>query len=143
MLEDTLVLRLLEKIEAVSGQLCFGTYGSHHVFSDGRFLEFADELPPAITRLRDLFGRDLPVEAIQRIIPPHANGLAEEVSAVRPYAGKYELSSKTHRCIVDPVYYDYLRMRYPQAHVFCRGENQPVTFAQEGVVRAVLMPIKA
>ncbi len=140
--EDKLVLRLLDKIKTASAQLYFGTFESLQVFSDGRFLEFADNLPPAIERLRDPFAQYLPEDAIKRIIPPDADGLAEEVQAVREFGGKYELLSRTRRSIVDGVYYDYLRMRYPKAEVFCRGETQPVTFSQEGVVRAVLMPIK-
>jgi len=56
--------------------------------------------------------------------------------------GKYELRSRARRNTVGGLYYDYLRMRYPKAKVFCRGETQPVTFSHAGVVRAVLMPIK-
>ena len=140
--EDKLVMRLMEKIKAGSAQLYFGTFESRQVFSYGRFLEFADNLPPAIERLRDLSAQNLPKDTIQRSIPPDADGLAEKVNAVKEHEGKYELLSKTRRSIVDVLCYDYLRMRYPKAEVFCRGKTQPKTFTQEGVVRAVLKPIK-
>lgn len=135
-------MRLLEKVKASSTKLYFGTFESRQVFSDGRFMEFADSLPPAIERLRDLSAQNLPKDTIKQSIPPDADGLAEKVYAVKEHEGKYELLSKTHRSIVDPLYYDYLRMRYPKAEVFCRGKTQPMTFIQEGVVRAVRMPIK-
>jgi len=140
--EDKLALRLLDKIKAGSAQLYLGSLESRQVLTDGHFLEFADTLPPAIERLRDRFAHHLPKEAIKSIIPPEGNGLAEEVQAVRGHGGKYELSSRNRRSIVDGLYYDYLRMRYPKAKVFCRGETQPVTFSQEGVLRAVLMPLR-
>ena len=134
-------MHLLEKTKGSSSpQLYLGTFESRQVFSDGRFLEFADKLPAVIERLRDRFAY-LPEEAIKRSIPPD-DGLAEEVQGVREHGGKYELLSRTRRSIVDRLYYDYLRMRYPKAKVFCRGENQPVMFSQEGVVRAILMPLR-
>jgi hypothetical protein len=140
--EEKLALRLLDKIKAGSAQLYLGSLESRQVLSDGHFLEFADTLPPAIEKLRDRFAHHLSKEAIKDIIPPEGDGLAEEVQAVRGHGGNYELSSRTRRSIVDGLYYDYLRMRYPKAKVFCRGETQPVTFSQEGVLRAVLMPLK-
>lgn len=140
--EEKLVLHLLDKIKASSTQLYFGTFESRRVFSDGHFLEFADKLPPAIEKLGDLSSQSLSEDAIRHIIPPDADGLAEEVQGERERDGKYELLSRTHKSIVGALYYDYLKMRYSKAKVFCRGETQPVTFWQEGVLKAVLMPIK-
>jgi hypothetical protein len=140
--EDKLVVRLLEKIKAGSAQVYLGTFESRQVFSDGRFMEFDDRLPPAVERLRDLSTQHLPEDTIKQNIPPIADGLAEKVYGVKEHGGKYELLSKTHRSIVDALYYDYLRMRYPKAEVFCRGKTQPILFIQDGVIRAVLMPMK-
>lgn len=140
--EEEIVLRLLDKIEAASTPLYFGTFQSRHVFSNGHFLEFADKLPPAIEQLSDLSVQYLPEDTIKSVIPADADNLAEEVQAVKEVAGKYEVSSRTNRSIVDRMYYDYLKMRYPKAKVFCRGRTQPVTFSEEGVIRAVLMPME-
>jgi hypothetical protein len=140
--EEKLALRLLDKIKAGAAQLYLGSFESRQVLTDGHFLEFADMLPPAIEKLRDRFAHHLPKAAIQGIIPPEGDGLAEEVQALRGLGGKYELSSRRHRSIVDGLYYDYLRTRYPKAKVFCRGKTQPVTFSQDGVLRAVLMPLR-
>jgi len=140
--EEEIVLRLLDKIEGASTPLYFGTFQSRHVFSNGHFLEFADKLPLAIEQLRDLYVQYLPEDTIKSVIPADTDNLAEEVQAVKEIAGKYELSSRTNRSIVDRTYYDYLKMRYPNAKVFCRGRTQPVTFSQGGVIRAVLMPMK-
>jgi hypothetical protein len=105
-------------------------------------MEFDDRLAPAVERLRDLSTQHLPEDTIKQNIPPIADGLAEKVNAVKEHEGKYELLSKTHRSIVDALYYDYLRMRYPKAEVFCRGKTQPILFIQDGVVRAVLIPMR-
>jgi hypothetical protein len=140
--EEKLALRLLDKIKAGSARLYFGSLESRQVLSDGHFLEFADTLPPAIERLRDQYAHHLSKPAIKSLIPPEDDGLAEEVQAVRGQGGKYELTSRSRRSIVDGHYYDYLKQRYPTATVFCRGETQPVVFSQEGVVRAVLMPLR-
>ena len=140
--EDIKVLRLLEKMKSDSLPILFGAYHSNMVFSNGRFLEFADSLPTAIEALRDLFANQLSEDSIKQVLPTVPDGMAEKVQAERILSGKYYLSTQTHTCIVDAVYYDYLKMRYPHAEVFCRGPAQPITFYQDGILRAVVMPIK-
>jgi hypothetical protein len=140
--EDGRILRLLEKIKSDSAPMLFGTYHSQVVFSDGCFLEFADSLPATIDGLRDLFTNQISEDSIKQILPAELDGKAEKVQAERMLRGKYHLSTSTHTCIVDAVYYDYLKMRYPRADVFCRGPAQPITFYQDGVLRAAVMPIK-
>jgi hypothetical protein len=140
--EDGRILRLLDKIISDSVPIAFGSYQSSVVFSTGHFLEIADTLPAAIDALRDLFADRLSEDSIKHVIPVAHEGRAERVQAGRKVSGTYQISTRTHACIVDEVYYDYLKMRYPRAEVFCRGPAQPVTFYQDGILRAVLMPIK-
>lgn len=140
--EDRRVLRLLERIKSDSVPIAFGSYQSYVVFSNGHFLEFADSLPAAIDALRDLFANRLSEDSIKQVLPAEHDGKAEKVQAERMVSGNYQISTRTHACIVDEVYYDYLKMRYPRVEVFCRGPAQPITFYQDGILRAVVMPIK-
>jgi len=140
--EDETVARLLEKIKKDSVPFLFGTYESRVVFSDGRFFELADSLPPAIDRVRYLSAGRIAAESVKQALPPEPDAKAEKVYTESRRGGKYHLSSQTHSCAIDAVYYDYLKMRYPKADVFCRGPRKPVTFWQDGLLRAVVMPMK-
>lgn len=140
--EDIRVLHLLEKIKTESLPIFFGAYHSNIVFSNGHFLEFADSLPAAIDALHDLFSNRLSEDSIKQLVSTVPDGKAEKVQAERKLSGKYHLSTPRHTGIVDAVYYDYLKMRYPRAEVFCNGAAQPITFYQDGILRAVVMPIK-
>lgn len=140
--EDGRILRLLEKIKSDSLPILFGSYRSHMVFSNGHFFEIADSLPAAIGALRDLFANQLSEDSIKQILPAEPDGRTDKVQAARMLSGNYKLSTSTHTCTVDAVYYDYLKMRYPHADVFCRGTTQPITFYQDGILRAVVMPMK-
>ena len=140
--EDKTVARLLEKIQSDSVPILFGSYESRVVFSDGRFFELADSLPPAIDRVRYLSAGQISADSIKQVLPAEPDANAEKVHTESRLGGKYHLSSKTHSCAIDAVYYDYLKMRYPQADVFCRGPRKPVTFCQDGLLRAVVMPMK-
>lgn len=140
--EDRRVASLLDKIKSESLPILFGSYDSHVVFSNGHFFEIADSLPVAIEALRDLFASKLSADSIKQILPEKPDGRTDIVYSERIVAGKYQLSTQTHTCTVDAVYYDYLKMRYPHAEVFCRGPAQPITFYQDGILRAVVMPMK-
>ncbi len=140
--EDGRILRLLEKIKSDSLPILFGSYRSHMVFSNGHVFEIADSLPAAIDALRDLFANQLSEDSIKQIIPAEPDGRTDKVQATRMLSGNYKLSTSTHTCTLDAVYYDYLKMRYPHADVFCRGATQPITFYQDGILRAVVMPLK-
>lgn len=140
--EDKTVIGLLEKIKSESSPILFGTYESRVVFSDGRFLEFAEYFPPAIDRMRYLSASQLSADTIRQVLPAEPDANAEKVHTESRRGGKYHLSSQTHSCVIDAVYYEYLKMRYPQADVFCRGPKKPVTFIQDGLLRAVVMPKK-
>ena len=140
--EDRRVLLLLEKIKSDSASISFIPYHSHIVFSDGRFFEIADSLPAAIDSLRNLFTNRLSEDSIRQVLPEGTDEKAEKVQSDRMLSGRYKLSTPTHTCTLDAVYYDYLKMRYPQAEIFCRGPAQPVTFYQDGILRAVVMPMK-
>jgi hypothetical protein len=140
--EDKTVMRLLEKIKLDSAPVLFGLYESSVVFSDGRFLELADSLPSAIDRMHYLSASQLSADSIKQVLPAEPDANAEKVHTESRHGGKHHLSSQTHSCVIDAVYYDYLKMRYPQADVFCRGPKKPVTFSQHGLLRAVVMPMK-
>jgi len=140
--EDETVARLLEKIKKESVPILFGSYESRVVFSDGRFFELAEYLPPAIDRMRYLSAGQIAADSIKQILPAEPDANAEKVHTESRRGGKYHLSSQRHSCAIDAVYYDYLKIRYPKADVFCRGSRKPVTFCQDGLLRAVVMPMK-
>jgi hypothetical protein len=140
--EDKRVLRLLEKMKAESLSSSFGSHHPYIVFSNGHFLEFADSLPAAIDALHDLFSNRLSEDSIKQVLSAVPDQRAEKVHAERKLSGKYHLSTPRHTGLVDAVYYDYLKMRYPRAEVFCDGPAKPFTFYQDGILRAVVMPLK-
>ena len=140
--EDQLLQRLLDDIKSASRQVYFGTDGAFTCFSDGRFLERADSLPPAIDQLRYPFPNTLPADAIRKMIPQDAGKFGEIPGSVEGDGKRYKLSCKKYTCVVDSICYEYLKMRYPGAVVYCSGRSKPVVFLQGEIVRAVLMPIK-
>ena len=140
--EDRFVQRLLDDIKSASRQVYFGTDGAFTCFSDGRFLERADSLPPAIDQLRYSFPNTLFPDAIRKVIPREAGKSGEIPGSIVEDRRRYKLLCKKYTCVVDSVCYDYLKMRYPGAGVYCSGRNKPVVFVQGEIVRAVLMPIR-
>lgn len=140
--EGRLVQRLLDDIKSASRQVYFGTDGAFTCFSDGRFLERADSLPPAIDQLRYPFPNTLPTDAIRKMIPQDAGKSGEIPGSIEQDGKKYKLLCKKYTCMVDRLCYDYLKCRYPEARVYCLGRNKPVVFLHGDIVRAVLMPIK-
>lgn len=139
---DMIVQRLLDDIKSASRQLYFGTDGPFSCFSDGRFLERADSLPPAIDQLRYQGSVDLSTDAIRKMIPRDAGKSGDILGSTENDGNQYKLLCKKYTCAVDSVCYDYLKTRYPEAQVYCLGRNKPVVFLQGEVVRAVLMPIR-
>jgi hypothetical protein len=139
---DRLVQRLLDDIKSASRQVYFGTDGTFSCFSDGRFLERADSLPPAIDQLRYQASEDLSADAIRKMIPRDAGKSGDIAGSIEKDGDQYKLLFKKYTCVVDSVCYDYLKTRYPEAQVYCLGRNKPVVFLQYDVVRAVLMPIR-
>jgi hypothetical protein len=140
--EDRLVQQLLDDIKSTSRQIYFGTDGTFTCFSDGRFLERADSLPPAIDQLRYPFPNTLTTDAIRRLVPQDGTKSGEIPGSIKEDGKWYKLLCKKYTCVVDSVCYDYLKTRYPEAEVFCLGRNKPVVILQGEIVRAVLMPIK-
>jgi len=140
--EDKFVQRLLGDIKSASRQVYFGTDGAFTCFSDGRFLERADSLPPAIDQLRYPFPNTLSADAIRKMIPQDANKSGEIPGSIEGDGKRYKLSCKKFTCVVDSICYGYLKIRYPEALIYCLGRNKPVVFLQGEIVRAVLMPIR-
>jgi len=140
--KDRLVERLLDDIKSASRQVYFGTDNTFTCFSDGRFLERADSLPPAIDQLRYPFPNTLPTDTIRKMIPKDAGKSGEIPGSIEEDGKQYKLLCKKFTCVVDDICYDYLKMRYPEARIHCLGRNKPVVFLQGEIVRAVLMPIK-
>jgi hypothetical protein len=140
--EGRLVQRLLDDIKSASRQVYFGTDGAFTCFSDGRFLERADSLPPDIDQLRYPFPSALSTDAIRKMIPQDAGKSGEIPGSVEEDGKQYKLLCKKYTCVVDSVCYNYLKMRYPGAGVYCSGRNKPVVFLQGEIARAVLMPIR-
>jgi len=140
--EDRLVQRLLDNIKSASREVYFGTDGVFTCFSDGRFLERADSLPPAIDQLRYAFPNTLSTDVISKMISHDAGKPGEIPGSIEEDGKQYKLLCKKYTCVVDSVCYDYLKMRYPGAGVYCSGRNKPVFFLQGEIVQAVLMPIR-
>ena len=95
--EDKLVQRLLDDIKSASRQVYFGTDGAFICFSDGRFLERADSLPPAIDQLRYSFPNPLPADAIRKMIPKDAGNSGEIAASV-------EEDGKQHKLLMQEVH---------------------------------------
>ncbi len=140
--EMTLVRRLLDDIKSTSRQFYFGTDGAFTCFSDGRFLERADSLPPAIDQLRYSFPNTMSTDAIRKMIPQDVSKSGEIPGSVEKDGKRYKLSCQKYTCVVDSLCYDYLKIRYPEARIYCLGRNKPVVFLQADILRAVLMPIR-
>jgi len=140
--EERLVQNLLDDIKLTSRQVYFGTDGVFTCFSDGRFLERADSLPPAIDQLRYAFPNTLSTDMIKKLIPQDAGKSGEIPGSIEEDGKQYKLLCKKYTCVVASVCYDYLKARYPDAGVYCTGRNKPVFFLQGEIVRAVLMPIR-
>ncbi len=140
--ESRLVQRLLDDIKSASRQVYFGTDGAFTCFSDGRFLERADSLPPVIDQLRYVSPNTLSADAIRKMMPQDAGKSGEIPGSVVEDGKQYKLSCQKYTCVVDSVCYDYLKIRYPEARIYCLGRNKPVVFLQGEIVRAVLMPIR-
>jgi len=119
----------------------FCTLSTYRVFSDGRFIEIANELPEAIVKLNDLYTHKLSKDEIEQSIPKYINQTGERVLSKENVADNYVLSSKSNQVVVDSTYYDYLFMRYPNATVYTTGKLKPVVFWIDNIVRGVLMPI--
>jgi hypothetical protein len=139
---DMIVRRLLDDIKSASRQVYFGTESTFSCFSDGRFLERADSLPPAIDQLRYPFPNTLSTDMIKKMIPQDPGKSGEIPTSIEQDGKRYKLLCKKYTCLVDSVCYEYLKMRYPEARVNCLGRNKPVVFLEGEVVRAVLMPLK-
>jgi hypothetical protein len=140
--EDKVMQRLLDDIKSASRQVYFGTDGAFTCFSDGRFLERADSLPPAIDQLRFSFPNTLSGDAIRKMIPQDAGKSGEIPGSIEEDGKQYKLLCKKFTCAVDRLCYDYLKARYPRALIYCLGRNKPVVFLHGDIVRAVLMPIR-
>ena len=140
--EDRFVQRLLDDIKSTSREVYFGTDGAFTCFSDGRFIERADSLPPAIDELRYVFPNTLSADAIRKMIPKDAGKSGEIPGSVVEDGSRHKLLCKKFTCVIDSLCYDYLKIRYPEARIYCLGRNKPVVFLQGEIVRAVLMPIR-
>jgi len=66
---NRLVQCLLDDIKSASRQVYFGTDGVFTCFSDGRFIERADSLPPAIDQLQYPTPNTLSTDVIKKMIP--------------------------------------------------------------------------
>src|SRR4030067_2767781 len=103
--EDKVVQRWIADIRSASRQVYFGTDGAFTCFSDGRFLERADSLPPAIDQLRYPFPNILSADAIRKMIPKDAGNSGEIPGSVEGDGKRYKLSCKKNTCVVDSACY--------------------------------------
>ena len=140
--EDRIVRTLLEDIRSASRQILFGTDDAFTCFSDGRFIERAESLPPAIEKLRYQMKGNLSVDGIKKIIPKDPGQSGEIPKTIQQAGNRYELQCRDYTCVVDRICYDYLKMRYPEAQIYCLGKTMPIVFLQDNIVRAVLMPMR-
>jgi len=140
--EEQATSALLGKVKQDGSALHFGQLGDCEVFSDGRFLEIAEELPPAVQKIKDLFSPSLSDKDLKSSIPQDAEKKGTEVTKTQSEGDKVLLLTASNRIAVNKVYFEYLRLRYPEAKVFCVGEDQPIVFIDAGRPRGVAMPIK-
>lgn len=140
--EDRVVRTLIEDIRSASRQILFGTDDAFTCFSDGRFIERAEALPPAIEKLRYQMKDNLSVDGIKKIIPKDPVQSGEIPETIQQAGSRYELRCSDYTCVVDRICYDYLKMRYPEAQIYCLGKTLPIVFLQDNIVRAILMPMR-
>jgi len=100
--ESGLVQRLLDDIKSASRQVYFGTDGAFTCFSDGRFLERADSLPPAIDQLRYPFPNTLSTDAIRKMLPQDAIKSGEIPGSIEEAGKQYKLLCKKYTWNEDP-----------------------------------------
>jgi len=140
--EDKVIQTLLEDIRSASRQILFGTDDAFTCISDGRFLERAEALPSAIEKMRYQMKDKLQIDEIKKIIPRDLGKSGEIPETIRQAGSRYELLCSNYTCVVDKVCYDYLKIRYPKAQIYCFGHTKPLVFLQDNIVRAVLMPMR-
>src|SRR4030067_2564116 len=133
--EDKLVQRLLDDSKSASRRVYFGTDGAFTCFSDGRFLERADSLPPDIDQLRYPSPNTLSIDAIRKMIPQDTSKSGEIPGSTEEDGKQYKLLCKKYTCMVDSICFDYLKIRYPEARIYCLGRNKPVVFLHGDIVR--------
>jgi hypothetical protein len=139
---EKVIQRLLEKINTDLSPF-FGRYHQYETFSDGRFIELADELPCSLQSLRTRpEAKPLRTEMIEGYINKQYRSGAIVSETIERSDGKVALVAGSKTVIVDKVYFDYLTFRYPRASVHVMDPMKPVSFLDHGELRAILMPIK-
>lgn len=138
----TAVGSLIEKILADSHGVGLGAYKYFRYFTDGRFVEFADSLPPVVDKAFSAVKHmTITPEAIEQGIPSDVLNKGHPIQGAKKQNGHYLLSDANYSAYVDSIYYEYLLYRYPGATVLALYEQSPVVWVQDGILRAILMPI--
>jgi hypothetical protein len=122
------------------------TNSARILWSDGVILEIADRLPltihsllidtPYHTDLRTLLG-----EVQEQLHAEYHPARMREKSSREGYV-EFETATPKIQALVNPVYVAYVQARYPGATVLLRGNYDPVAFAIDGQIRALILPFK-
>jgi hypothetical protein len=134
---------LLTRYSEGDPMFLFGQFDQYQAFSDGRFVELADQLPSGLESLRQRpKSKLLKREQVDKIIPINYRSGKIVTTITERADGKVALSDTHNTVLVDRIYFQYLKCRYPNASIIYSDRYAPIFFLDHDELRAILMPMK-
>jgi hypothetical protein len=133
---------LLKRYSEGYAPFLFGQYHQYQAFSDGRFVELADQLPSGLEALRSRAeAKPFKSGQLDHIIPANYRSAKPVTTITEREDGKVALSDSRITVMVDRIYFQYLKSRYPNASILCTNPSAPLFFLDHDELRAILMPM--
>ena len=116
------------------------------VWSDGAILEIAEHFPPG---LHEIISQPSHYHDIRSFLKQFEGARAtnwKQASVERSARGKRYAIVKSRdeavSALVESLYLDYLKARYPKAQIRIREKFEPIIFVVGNEIRASVMPLK-